>query len=830
MSQNIFIGPYSTGVQKNLEPFMLPEEAFVDLEDAYCFRGRVIKKNGYTFLGRLHVTPTLPEALGVTVLPNSFTAILANSPVSPGTLVITVGALTFTDNGNGTLTSPAANANYGTIDYESGTINLNFNPAVVLGTAVNATAYRYLPRNPVMGLGLYDKAAVNQEDLIGFDTQHSYLYNTATNIFDELTVGSWGANDQFTSTNSDFVWTENYYVDATNNKLIWETNNIAYNANLQDGIQYFNGTSWVTLQAQIDSTPNYLRGSLLIFAYRNRLVALNTLEGPAPGVGAATRYANRARWSQNGTPLPAVDANAWREDIVGRGGYIDAPTSEAIVSAAFNKDTLIVFFERSTWRLRYTGNEILPFLWEQIHSEYGAESTNASVVFDKGILAVGDKRIVRADNINVEPIDTKIPDEVYNFHNDNEGPKRIWGIRDFYRQLVYWTFPNDDPGETFPDKVLVLNYDNGAYSFYNDSFTCFGRWQKRQDYTWATLPYATWSEWVLSWGDPRSQSFFSNIVAGNQKGFVIILDTISSNQESMDLVNTLPIPTISNTAPAVFSLPDHNLKIEQFIRIDDCPAFGINVVGEALGTALAGSTQFIGTLTNLGAFPATIQITIGANIFTDLGNGTFAGGLGGSINYETGEFTVNFAALGIDTPVTVNYTYNILNYRVFKVTATTTNTFQIASVNPDESLTSINFNTFGAPYTGTGKISIINNFKAVTKRFSPFIGQEKGIRINFFDILIKKAIGSFVSRILSDQDSSISIRDLIVSSESEVTSTLNPQKTWKRVYANAISDFIQMLFEMTDYQMTQKDNYTSSWELHAMNMRVSETGRLFGQS
>ena len=56
-------------------------------------------------------------------------------------------------------------------------------------------------------------------------------------------------------------------------------------------------------------------------------------------------------------------------NIADGGGYIDASTEEQIVSAEFIKDRLIVYFERSTWELAYTGNEVLPFVWQKINTE-----------------------------------------------------------------------------------------------------------------------------------------------------------------------------------------------------------------------------------------------------------------------------------------------------------------------------------------------------------------------------------------------------------------------------------------------------------------------------
>ncbi len=829
MNKNIFIGPYKTGLQKNLEPFMLPEEAFPNLEDAYVWRGRVKKKSGYTFLARLSNTVSpLPENLGATAgAGTSFSGSFANIPISPGSIAVDIGGIhILTDNGNGTLTAPTGTSVFAVVDYESGSINITIDPGVGAAISVDATAYKTLAREPVMGLSLYDKTAVNQEDLVAFNQTKSFLYNTASDEFDEIATGVWNSSD------SDFFWSSNYFTDTSNNKLLWATNNVAYNAALEDGIQFFNGTTWILLEAQIDSAspnPNLLRGSVMIIPYRDRLVALNTLEGPAPALGAAIRRANRARWSQNGTPLVSTDADAWRDDIIGKGGFIDAPTSEAIVSAAFNKDTLIVFFEKSTWRLRYTRNEILPFVWEQINSEYGAESTFSSVIFDRGVLGVGDKRIVAADNVNVTPIDEKIPDEVYNFHNDNDGPKRVHGIRDFFRKLVMWTFPNDDPNEIFPDKVLVFNYDNNSWAIFNDSFTTFGRWQKRIDYTWATLPFDTWAQWTNEWGDPRSQSLFSNIIAGNQEGNVVILDNNAYNEEAFDLVNTGPIPSISNTSPAIFGLPNHNFKIGHFIRFKTVPAFPISVVGENMGTAVNNSIQFIGVLANLGVIEATTTITVGVNTFVDLGDGSMSGGTGGSIiNYESGQVILNFAALGVDTPVSATYDFNILNKRVFKVAQTTQNSFQLASVNPDESLTSVNFGTEISPYNGFGIIQKIDNFLIRTKRFSPHLATAEGLRLSYYDLFLKKASCTFLARTLADQDSSIAVNNLNVSCRDEIVEGFAPVKVWKRVFANSISDFIQLEFEMSDFQMTQLDNYSSEWELHAMNMVVAPSGRVTG--
>src|SRR5207247_7694475 len=107
--------------------------------------------------------------------------------------------------------------------------------------------------------------------------------------------------------------------------------------------------------------------------------------------------------------------------VFGKGDSIDAPTSEAIVTALILKDRLIVYFERSTWELVYTGNQVIPFDWQTINIELGAESTQSVVPFDSVILGVGDVGIHSCNGGNVARIDDKIPDEILQVNNSHSG-------------------------------------------------------------------------------------------------------------------------------------------------------------------------------------------------------------------------------------------------------------------------------------------------------------------------------------------------------------------------------------------------------------------------
>ena len=76
---------------------------------------------------------------GVTTPWATFSGTLAPAPIAPGTVTITVGAITFTDQAqDGTLTgNPSTNT--GTINYTNGDITLAFSPDLLGDTEVFAT-------------------------------------------------------------------------------------------------------------------------------------------------------------------------------------------------------------------------------------------------------------------------------------------------------------------------------------------------------------------------------------------------------------------------------------------------------------------------------------------------------------------------------------------------------------------------------------------------------------------------------------------------------------------------------------------------------------------
>jgi len=559
------IAGFETGLVQEREDFLLPFDGFPVLEDAFVWRERIKRKQGFELLARLRrvlTSQSLSNTLNLATYNNGgatiFTTLSLESTaeIQTGSLKITfdkggASETILSDSGDGTLAITATNnltATGGTINYATGAITVAF-AGVISAAIVVEIDFNYYPGLPVMGLRQRERNAINAEQLIVFDTKYAYILS-GEQFVEFITGTTWTGN------NSDFFWSTNYWVDGSNNKLFWTTN---FSGVSGDPIRYTNGTTWTTFTPQIDASANLLTQCRAMLPFRGRLFAFNTFEGTT--LGLSVQKFNRIRWSAIGSPLLA---ESFREDIVGKGGFLDIPTAQHIVGVGFVRDNLVIYCERSTWQLRYSGNNFIPVQVEKVNTELGAESTFSTVNFDTSLLGVGDKGVVECDSFKSERIDIKIPDIVQKFNNDGNSLKRVHGVRDLSQRLVYWIFPDASTNGTFPDKRLVYNYENQAWAIHNDSLTALGTYQRSESKTWESVT-TPWSDQNYSW--VAKQKLFPTIVGGNQQGFVLILDQQVTNDPSLTITAVTP----NDPDPTVITSANHNLKTNNFIKISEIP-------------------------------------------------------------------------------------------------------------------------------------------------------------------------------------------------------------------------------------------------------------------
>jgi hypothetical protein len=563
----------STGLVQGREDFLLPNDAYPTLQNAYIWREQIRRKQGCLLLGRLQrdlTAQSLGNTDGSGALTGSIKTILsleATGQIKPKSLVITIGAQVFTDAGDGNLSNGLGGT--GTINYS--TMAITFQTAPVLATTAITAAFSYFPGLPEMGLRSRQIASTNRSPTIAFDTKYAYQYPS-------VAWSEWIPGTTWSGSDSQFFWTTNYWTSHNATSVFWATN-----FNITDPIRYTDGTAWQWFAPQVDNTPHYLQGCLALLPFRGRLLAFNTIEGTndfttPPFTGSIT-YPQRIRWSAVGTPFSVISSpstmitvaevnpNAWRDDIRGQGGFINIPTSEAITAVGFVRDNLVVYCERSTWQIRYSQNSVAPFSIERVNSELGAGSLLSAVEFDTSLVGIGDKGVIECNSYESVRIDPQIPDLVFKFNQSNNGSQRISGVRDFINKLAFWTYPyvsNNEFGNTFPNYRLVYNYDNKSWATFTDSYTCLGTFQPLGSFTWAQAKQS-WQTANYSWIGKLSGEL--DIVGGNQQGYVEYLDSLTSNDVSLAITAI----TSDNISPTKITVVNHNLQEGAIIQIKDIP-------------------------------------------------------------------------------------------------------------------------------------------------------------------------------------------------------------------------------------------------------------------
>lgn len=597
------IQSFNSGLQRNQKPFQIMEDAFATLNNAYVFRSSVIKRFGGVHMGygypsaqmaplfsRLRVN--IGTTNGAGVLAGNVGAALDGTHFKVGQQ-FSIGTEIFT------VVNPAAGANAmnstAAVPAPTRTYNLATGAYSFAGAAA-LTAVFFYPAEPVMGLAVYETGpSINDEPSYAWDTQWAYVFTGGawTRSFATLNAKlvAWHG------TNSDFFQIANWRGVADNNTALFVTNYFVVNQNgasnvLDDPIWSFDGTNWIahdgTTNAGADGfyflpggnpiyTGPFISTARIIVGFKDRLVLLNTIENNnsgGAGVGTNKQYQNRARYSHNGSPFSVT---AWYEpnqvdgagNVADGAGFIDAPTEEHIVSAQFIKDRLIVFFEESTWELAYTGNQVLPFVWQKINTELGSESLLSSVPFDKQILTMSNVGVHACNGANVERIDNKIPDEVFEIRNRSDGVKRVAGIRDYWKEVVYWTFPDSQQNalESFNNKVLLYNYRNDTWAFNDDCITVFGYFEQQQGLTWANAN-GPWFQANAAWAAGVLQSNFRQIIAGNQQGFVFIVAPEVSRNAAVMQITTIVIAG----GFIVLTIIDHTLAVGDYLYFENFTA------------------------------------------------------------------------------------------------------------------------------------------------------------------------------------------------------------------------------------------------------------------
>lgn len=590
------ISNYSTGFDRELQPWLLPNDAFVELLDGYVYRGVTIKRDGYSGFANgisstytesrmVHEIEDVAPATGAINGSNRTFTWTLTAPVARGRVVITGSspAQVLTDNGLGGFTGDGT----GTINYTTGAVSVTFTTAPAGASTVLLT-YSYHQGLPVMGVMSFYPTN-NVRELIVADTRFVNRYNPATDRLDDIPAGT------YTGTKIDF-WSWVNYADTSNAPRLLFSNGV-----VGDVIQQYDGTTIA------DYTKVFAGGTLnarQIFNVRDRLVLFQTIE-------AGVLYPRRIRISGTGANSDTFDNTA------PGAGFIDIPDNTWFFGAAFNRDDVLFFTEAATWMMKYTGNDVAPFTLEKVDGSRGSAAAFSVISYLNRTLAASPRGLIISDGYQVDRMDNNIPDFTFNSIDNDNFLECFSGFLDEDRD-VYLIYPSEGvlKPSSVPagssDRILVINFEEDNYAVYKIPLSCMGNFQNSFTVKWSDLTaanefpnwdalsgvFSNWNAFPYSKGTPIA-------IGGGHKGEIWRLN----DTEGEDNPQKIRAMTVINATTLRVTTDWNNYSI------------GDNIVFQAvLGMTQANHRQgpISAIQSNYTVFDVTIP-TIGFDAYTSGG-------------------------------------------------------------------------------------------------------------------------------------------------------------------------------------------------------------------
>lgn len=263
------IANYNTGLEKRLQPWLIPDEAQEELFDGYVYRGTLSKREGYNYFatGERNNQPYTESRIvdritseqattsgGVVVLgngtPGPYVFRLQHLPVRRGTITITAGAQSALDNGLGAFTTTPAGGT-GTINYTTGDVSITFNNNVAGATAITIT-YDYFPGYPVLMIATFI-TATNVKTLIVADSRRLNIYDVNNNILNYL--GATYTITGITNANPGVVTTStNHNLSTGDRVFIYGVRGMTQVNNVNDGFYTIIRIAANTFSIGVDTT------------------------------------------------------------------------------------------------------------------------------------------------------------------------------------------------------------------------------------------------------------------------------------------------------------------------------------------------------------------------------------------------------------------------------------------------------------------------------------------------------------------------------------------------------------------------------------------------
>lgn len=378
----------------------------------------------------------------------------------------------------------------------------------------------------VMGIFEFIKVDGTKE-LLAFDKTQMYTYNTSTGNFDAVDFDTTGSMPNYTTfgitNNEDYISGTAYPDGNGNSRFVFTSRGMAPNVPAGSAIFYYDPYDTVLMKpvvkdyiAEITQPPtqNLFRATHVV--YMNERINFIIPE-----------YTTQPFVEKQGILFSGIRDSSGAGDSfnVAGSGQIILPTNEDIKAVAILGQWLLLNLSSSTWTLEITRDAFNPWYPRRIPSVIGTDASFSSAQWNASEFSLGKAGVLTTDGRRSERTDNKIPLFTKN-EIDQQEFEQCYGGYDRISAQFYFNYPTGTTDLNTQDKILVYNYEESSWSFYNLRTSVFGETDIGLDLTWDEIDETiqeSWDQWDTTeqvWDKIGIGASVLKTLAGDDLGFI----------------------------------------------------------------------------------------------------------------------------------------------------------------------------------------------------------------------------------------------------------------------------------------------------------------------
>lgn len=447
-------------------------------------------------------------------------------------------------------------------------------------------------------------------ELLACDQNFLYKFNTGTGAFDQVPFGgSMAGYAGFNIALKDLYISGVSYPTADNlARFVFCGEGISPNA-AGSSIFFYDGTN-VLDYTDTGDNPNYAappQGALNSACY---VLWFNERINFMVPVIAGVAYNQGTLFSG----IRTAGGNGDKFNVAGS-GLFQADTFQNITGATILGQVMVHNYDRMSYVMEKTRDAFNPYFGRAVPGVLGTNAKFSAVSQDDVVESIGKTGILNCDARKNLRTDNKIPfftrDQI-----DQVLFNLTYGGFDRLNGQFLWAYKQSETDGDTQDAVLVRNYEEGTWSFYDQRFSVFGQTDIGLNLNWDDIDesggnesWATWDTTEEIWDRIGLGQSVQKTLAGDDLGFIYELNQDFDDYFS-DINSITPGATTTIGVTATGILPGDLVTVSSvggMVELNNFDQATNDMIGELY--------------TVISSTPTSIEINVDSSLFTAYASG-----------------------------------------------------------------------------------------------------------------------------------------------------------------------------------------------------------------